>query len=395
MITNKTIRDFVIAKKLFKGSEVITDVTIKDNIVTFESNNTLPLKKCTCFINPIQEGTGDPSPSNPRPISGTSALNVEKRGKNLCDLNTKSPTTSATVNVEVKSDNEIIMNGTATGGTCDLLVSLKKNIIFDGINPLTISLTGTDIRTANMNVYLRKKDNSFSLQYGILVDTHSVTIPTSFIGEVKEIMFRISRGESVNIDAKVQIELGSTATTYEPYTGSTYTVNLGQTVYGGSADVVGGSGKENHEKTTVPTITAFSGSSGGYNYVSRNITGMKTTGAYVNDIISDKLKSITTLNAPFGVYRVAYTYVVTVPDTYTVQDFNDNIAGAELIYPLETPTDFTFTPKEIRTNEGENTFYHDGNGEIEVTYQSVAGQGVSSMQYLPLFYGKDFYRKEY
>ena len=34
-------------------------------------------------INPVQSGTGTPSPQNVRPISGFSALNVTRTGKNL------------------------------------------------------------------------------------------------------------------------------------------------------------------------------------------------------------------------------------------------------------------------------------------------------------------------
>ena len=232
MIDNKTIRKVIMLNKLLpSGSPTYEDREASGAVANFTTNTVQPFVKCECEILPVQ----DPH--------GYSKLWVAGAGKNICDLNTKSPTTSATVNLEVKTDNEIIMNGTATGGTCDLLVSLKKNIIFDGVNPLTISLTGTDVRTANLNVYLRKIDNTFSSPYGILTDRHYVTIPTSFSGEVKEIMFRISRDESVNIDAKVQIEQGSTATTYEPYTGSTYTVTLEETAYGGSVDVIAGTGQ--------------------------------------------------------------------------------------------------------------------------------------------------------
>lgn len=39
---------------------------------------------------------------------------------------------------------------------------------------------------------------------------------------------------------KFQLELGTTATSYEPYKGDTYTTVLGRTVYGGTLDVVSG-----------------------------------------------------------------------------------------------------------------------------------------------------------
>ena len=45
-------------------------------ILTFEANSELPLKALSVNMEPIQEGIGDPSPENIRPISGRSEVNV-------------------------------------------------------------------------------------------------------------------------------------------------------------------------------------------------------------------------------------------------------------------------------------------------------------------------------
>lgn len=45
-------------------------------ILTFEANSELPLKALSINMEPIQEGSGDPSPENVRPISGRSKVNV-------------------------------------------------------------------------------------------------------------------------------------------------------------------------------------------------------------------------------------------------------------------------------------------------------------------------------
>ena len=44
-----------------------------------------PLKACTVDINPVQSGSGTPSPSNIRPISGWTEANITVAGKNLYD----------------------------------------------------------------------------------------------------------------------------------------------------------------------------------------------------------------------------------------------------------------------------------------------------------------------
>lgn len=45
-------------------------------ILTFEANLELPLKALSVSMEPIQEGSGDPSPENIRPISGRSTVNI-------------------------------------------------------------------------------------------------------------------------------------------------------------------------------------------------------------------------------------------------------------------------------------------------------------------------------
>lgn len=46
------------------------------DIATFSTDMAAPLKSCVVTINPVQEGSGDPSPDNVRPISGWTACNV-------------------------------------------------------------------------------------------------------------------------------------------------------------------------------------------------------------------------------------------------------------------------------------------------------------------------------
>ena len=46
----------------------------------------VPLKSCVLTLNPLQTGTGAPSPTNPRPITGFTGVNVTRCGKNLFDV---------------------------------------------------------------------------------------------------------------------------------------------------------------------------------------------------------------------------------------------------------------------------------------------------------------------
>ena len=67
---------FVEVEKDAYDGGVITTQTASGPIATFNTNMVEPFKSLKSEINPVQSGTGIPSPQNKRPISGFSALNV-------------------------------------------------------------------------------------------------------------------------------------------------------------------------------------------------------------------------------------------------------------------------------------------------------------------------------
>lgn len=81
-----TLRKLMLTKGA-TGAPLI-EYTATGNPLSFNTNKAKPLKSLTIPWTPVQSGIGDPSPSNVRPISGVSAVNVWRTGKNLID-NTK------------------------------------------------------------------------------------------------------------------------------------------------------------------------------------------------------------------------------------------------------------------------------------------------------------------
>lgn len=59
--------------------------TMSGDIVTFEGVGGMPLKKLKVNIEPVQAGSGDPSPDNVRPITGWTGVKLYKYAKNLYD----------------------------------------------------------------------------------------------------------------------------------------------------------------------------------------------------------------------------------------------------------------------------------------------------------------------
>ena len=87
-------KDWSTLKKLIwlKASVLIGAVysTFTGSIARFLSPSSKPVKSIVCNIEPVQSGSGDPSPDNVRPISGFTGLNVYGTGKNMFNIGTVS-----------------------------------------------------------------------------------------------------------------------------------------------------------------------------------------------------------------------------------------------------------------------------------------------------------------
>ena len=97
---------------LFSGEEVFTlgewgeTETYSGSIVSFDGTETTAIKSLKVNITPKQSGTGDPSPSNVRPISGWDSINIYV-----------SPTTSAEDGTTITTN----LPQTVYGGTLDIV----------------------------------------------------------------------------------------------------------------------------------------------------------------------------------------------------------------------------------------------------------------------------------
>lgn len=171
---------------------------------------------------PVQEGSGTPSPENIRPIKGRDSATVERCGENLWSLG----------NVGFKQYKEISINYPA--GQYVLSYEVETESTDD------------------------------TVQVGWLVDgkwkysqeQKNQQIKISIIASVgiSGLRFYASSSPAYRGNAtykNIQLELGNAPTTYAPYTGQTATLNLPRTIYGGTVDAVTGEGNENAKIITL------------------------------------------------------------------------------------------------------------------------------------------------
>lgn len=182
-------------------------------------------------ITPTQEGTGDPSPENVRPIVGWDSVNVTRCGKNLLDISNMQTITKGGVTFQLENGG-IHVSGTATNNV--------DSPIFKMFLP-----SGTYIDNMKKANFSWLHGSSFVVQRSDGTNYYYTASNPFTINEDEKSLywyFVVKNGATVDEIVYPQIELGSTTTAYEPYQGNTATLTLPETIYGGTVDVVTGVG---------------------------------------------------------------------------------------------------------------------------------------------------------
>ena len=191
-------------------------------------------------------------------------------------------------------------------------------------------------------------------------------------------------------DTTVQIELGSTATAYEPYTAKSLPVSMksisGSTVYGGTVTVnEDGTGTLVVDKHTVNlgnltwtyTSPRFSTVLSGdiEPYATANDTSFIADAICSNYAITNRAHVID-VDHSFSIHNATSTYLTVHDSAYTtVADFTAAMAGVQVCYELKTPQIYPLTATQLRTLIGHNTLWCDA-GQVSMTYRQDIGLAI-------------------
>lgn len=393
-----------------------------------------PLKSLLVNIDPVQEGTGDPSPDNVRPISGWSAVNVwndPKYGGNI--------EWNQLVNLSdmpAGSHNEIIYTKDGASG----YVTISGTLSEGSSNTYKMILNSTKLVVGHK--YFGSVGNSQSdfLIWHNAPETleknsgiFTVNVPGNGIYLYRK---NITGGTIINetlrpfvCDLTEMFGAGNEPTTveqfralfphdyYEYNTGTTTCVSAvngdtyetlpitwqteAGTVYGGTLDVVSGvmavdkvmvvldedAWADPGESTVLTTIDAVldgryraseSGSAariiyGLSNYFPTNSDGM-LEGVRSNGVNSNKLQ----------IYDYKTSFSVS-----SFQEFQAIVAAnpMQVAYRLATPIEYTLAPQQISSLLGENNIWAD-TGDVTVEYESSGGSDPNLMKLAVAFMGR-------
>ena len=187
-------------------------------IVSFETDSEDIFTKLQVDLEPIQEGSGDPSPSNVRPIRGHGGVDVNVGGKNLFDPVDKE---SSDTKLEVIGNSVRLTAKTNSVGTVSYLTVPTRIPIIAGE---TIFVSVGEIikskETLNATVYVGVNDENGN-RIGNFNRNEAYQLPTNAKSIDVYLYADAGSGTAKTGDyieyRNVQVEYGSTATPYEPY----------------------------------------------------------------------------------------------------------------------------------------------------------------------------------
>lgn len=359
------------------------------SIVTFNALPNTNIENLLIDIEPVQSGSGDPSPDNIRPISGWEGMKMSRTAKNLWGGDRWYDSGVGTADLE---------NRTISGTSSKTLPLIGSRAVrFKEKTPYTFIITMTNSNSHTSGYYFVYTDGSSTNLNNSNIGTEKKTF--AFVSNANKTLQSISRTsysgtKTYYVDESGIFEGDLTVDDFVPYDGQTYSVNWeteAGTVYGGTLDVTTGVLTVDWRMLIFNSVSDFysvidSGDSTleGYTYVTLRYNLPSNEYAYTatpNDGDTNGLCNIAKWRkgAEPGFSRV---YAVTINRIYFVGVSNvydlktaegqtayiSSIAPIQVAYKLATPQTYQLSPTEIKALGGLNNIFADTGDIISFDY---------------------------
>lgn len=311
---------------------------------------------------PTQAGSGTPSPTNIRPITGRESVTLNRYGKNMLDMS-RVKISKPAYGLIVASDGDIItINGTATR---------TGNLSFEILRVGQPELNGTNVK---IQAFCSK---------GVISDIYGLR--TKSESSIAVIMHLVE-GTSYDVVFRVTVS-AETLTEYVPYdsNSTSQTLTLSSTIYGGSVDVAAATGEETWQLLSLDGNTVkFSSSADGnyWNLPAGSAPGIMYGGP--ESTLCSHFHQVFSSN-PNG-------FVFTKPERFTgtfdtIDALNAYISAqyaagtpVTIAYKLAAPTHYQVTDiGEVTAPAGANTISTDAD-QVTVTWHEAVRADVKDVQ---------------
>lgn len=353
--------------------------SVSGDIVSFQTDMIAFLKECKVYFEPIQ-ASGTPSPDNVLPISGWNNIILNQSGKNMFDINTLAVPDAITVN-----------NGVATGSMRNFYTNFYVNgEMFEWGKNERLYLSVKAYRDnpqaddyAGMTFYGKLlKDGIFTLaRFSNDTGTPTTLGGATYNSDLTK-SIGIAYGSQPNAIwhvSEIQIELGTTGTEYEPYNGSTESITLPSTCYGGYVDLINGEIWATYEYTNLGeknwTADTQTTQPGCFRAGNSYFSGIKYMGAnYCSQFTAVQKSSWTAVGyGEISVTNSTFNPIVRVRDERFIDKTGDEVkallSGVYYAYERAVPRLIgTITPTQIKTLKGINNIWSNTNSTTQVKY---------------------------
>ena len=329
-------------------------------IVTFNSQiNGIPLAEFIANITPVQAGSGDPSPSNPRAINGVDSVVVHNNGSSINQW-----------------DEAWEVGGyDTTTGQKTTASSRIRNANYIAVTPNTEYYIYNGGYAYRLFYYDANRNFISSSAYDST--SHIRTMPSNcyFIN------FQSAGNYGSTYNNDISINYPATDTAYHAYTGQTATINLGGTYYGGYLNVQTG-------LLTVDSAMKIFDGDASENWKKHStlsnwfyIDG-EFQNAYSDDTASDFMISnlgvqsdyshATQLTNGHFAYASNGRFIFKNTDCSTTEDFKTWLSNnnMQIVFTLATPQTVQLTPAQLTQLLGENNVWADS-GDSSIKYYKL------------------------
>ncbi len=333
-----------------------------------------PAEKIIANIEPVQEGTGDPSPDNVRPISGWTGVRLTRSRKNL--LNYTPAQTSG------------LMSGIAwtfNGGVVSLSGTASANV--NVAQKIDTSTTGV-FNCSGDYILSGCPTGGSSSTYGLVLRIATPTGGDRYVYDYGDgVNFTVTDGERITrvyVNVKSGTDMNGfvfrpmvcfasdSDNAFEPYSADEYPItwlDIAGTIYGGTLDMTRGVLTVDREKKT------FTGGSWQPNnrngYTLYNVLPFQSN---FFPTICNRFKPLTEF-AGFGFVlglESRHLYILAANEIAGVSDVNSWLTWLaanplEIVVPLATPITYQLSPTEVQLLQGYNAVWAD-TGDVTVSY---------------------------
>lgn len=302
-------------------------------------------KSLKLTLEPVQSGSGTPSPQNVRTISGRTQSIIRRTRINLIE-------------------DTITGNIDGSGYVISQSFDLKLAKVYAGMT-YTFSINGT-AATMDVCAFFTNKPEIGDRSYD---NSRILNSSATFVAPIDGyIAIRTSQNTE-----KAQVESGTTASAYvpyEPFVEEFITRTYGTTIYGGSDDVTG-DGATNTRGIAVANdfpSSWYGTSAGGLYWGTLSVANIDITKTAISSMLPYKT-SETAWNSPTPCFTMNDAGIKIYVTESTVADFKANYADLQICYTLATPTSIPLTAQNITLLHGDNVLTTDADS-IEASYSA-------------------------